>query len=147
MIRSPGANFHPNRSADVGGFGFNTAWSSRLRLRAPRSPRIIGQSTCTSLDGQLREVRRAWDFRFGLLPVTVLRDAANNARCCRWTAATAALVHQPTARFAILSHRLRGLPLMSRPPPVSNGSEQERFDGRPCRIDSGRTRVHDLFSP
>src|SRR4051794_10695034 len=51
MIRSPGANFHPNRSTDVGGFGFNTAWSSRLRLRAPRSPRIIGQSTCTSLMG------------------------------------------------------------------------------------------------
>src|SRR5215212_7150570 len=51
MIRSPGANFQPNLSTDIGGFGFNTAWSSRLRLRAPRSPRIIGQSTCTSLMG------------------------------------------------------------------------------------------------
>src|SRR4051794_34719432 len=34
-------------------------------------------------DRQLREVRRAWDFRFGLLPLTVLRDAAYNTRCCR----------------------------------------------------------------
>src|SRR4051812_26456219 len=44
------------------------------------------------------EVRRAGDFRFGRLPVTVLRDAASMARCGRWTAATAALVHQPAAR-------------------------------------------------
>src|SRR5215218_3372034 len=88
-------------------------------------------------DRQLREVRCTCDFRFGLFPVTALRDAPSMARCCRWTAATAALVHQPAARFAILSHRLLGLPLMSRPPPGRNGGEQERFDAvRRGSIDS-----------
>src|SRR5215207_6025187 len=34
-----------------GRFGLRTLCSSMLRLRAPRSPRIIGHSTCTSLRG------------------------------------------------------------------------------------------------
>src|SRR4051812_159516 len=80
---------------------------------------------------QLREVRRTCDFRFGLFPVTALRDAPSMARCCRWTAATAALVHQPAARFAILSHRLRGLPLMSRPPPGATGRSRKGFEAIP----------------
>src|SRR4051794_24182504 len=88
---------------------------------AAKLDRIAADSTAPEqADRQLREVRRAWDFRFGLFPVTALRDAASMARCCRWTAATAALVHQPAARFAILSHRLRGLPLMS----PSSGEER-----------------------
>jgi len=50
----PVADEAPNSSTlttyDEGG-GFNAAWSSMLRERAPMPPRFIGQRTCTSWIG------------------------------------------------------------------------------------------------
>ena len=54
---------------------------------AAKLDRIAADSTAPEqTDRHFPEVRRAWDFRFGLFPVTALRDAPSMARCCRWTA-------------------------------------------------------------
>jgi hypothetical protein len=117
------------------GPGGNPAFSTR-----------VGSTECH------RPKLRRGGFRLGLFPMTAFTDAVSIARCCRWTAAIAALVHQPAARFAILSHRLRGLPLMSRPPSgePTGGSRKgsTRFSNRLRPTTSMRPRViHALLCP
>src|SRR6266704_225115 len=51
MTLSPGAKVQPNLSTLRSPAGFNAAWSSMLRERAPTPPRFIGQSTWTSRIG------------------------------------------------------------------------------------------------
>jgi hypothetical protein len=51
-----------------GGFGFSTRWSAWLRWRLPSAPRVIGQSTCTSLTGSSRIVTGAHRINAGQMP-------------------------------------------------------------------------------
>ena len=44
----------PKRSTEVGGFGFRTRWSSWFRLRAPRTPRFMGERTWMSFRGSIQ---------------------------------------------------------------------------------------------
>src|ERR1700687_1951034 len=51
MTLSPGAKVRPNLTTLRSPAGFNAAWSSILRERAPTPPRFIGQRTWTSRIG------------------------------------------------------------------------------------------------